>query len=316
MCIPFFSEAQDTTDFQKNERYIRDSVDVKKHPHNSIDLIDIALLLENKNVQARHYTPEQKLDKPHISAAPGFGYTLVNGFAGVISANLAFYSSDALHQKISNIASSITYTQKQQIIFPLLINYWSKGNKYNFVSEWRYMKYPSPNFQILDTMDKSANYTIDFSYFKFHQCLLRAVFKNFYAGAGYYLDYYTNINELGLTPNEPTGFKAYGLDKKELASGMALRLLYDSRLNQINAARGAYVNIEYRPNFTFLGSDNNWQSLLIDMRKYFKFSKKSNNVLAIWSYNWFTPDGIPPYLMLPSTGWDEGGYNTGRGYIQ
>jgi hypothetical protein len=65
-----------------------------------------------------------------------------------------------------------------------------------------------------------------------------------------------------------------------------------------------------------MGSDNNWQSLLLELRKYIPVSPSKRNVLAIWSYNWLTlGGGKPPYLLLPSTGWDDF-YNTGRGYIQ
>ncbi|HMC84199.1 MAG TPA: hypothetical protein VKI61_01680, partial [Chitinophagaceae bacterium] len=38
-------------------------------------------------------------------------------------------------------------------------------------------------------------------------------------------------------------------------------------------------------------------------------------VLALWNFDWLTTNGTPPYLILPSTGWDDN-YNTGRGYIQ
>ena len=96
---------------------------------------------------------------------------------------------------------------------------------------------------------------------------------------------------------------------------MVLRLLYDSRLNQINPNNGFYANIVYRPNYIFLGSDNNWQSLLLEFKKYLKLTKNSKNILALWSYNWLTTGGSPPYLMLPSTGWDDA-FNTGRGSIQ
>ncbi|MFX8681218.1 hypothetical protein ABTM69_21425, partial [Acinetobacter baumannii] len=54
---------------------------------------------------------------------------------------------------------------------------------------------------------------------------------------------------------------------------------------------------------------------MIDARKYITFPRRSKNTLALWSYNWLTVDGTPPYLLLPSTGWDDQ-YNTGRGYIQ
>jgi hypothetical protein len=40
-----------------------------------------------------------------------------------------------------------------------------------------------------------------------------------------------------------------------------------------------------------------------------------NGINALWSYNWFTFGGKPPYLLLPSTGWDSH-VNTCRGFIQ
>jgi outer membrane protein assembly factor BamA len=91
--------------------------------------------------------------------------------------------------------------------------------------------------------------------------------------------------------------------------------LYDSRKNINNPLQGFYSSIAYRNNSTFLGSDHNWQSLLLEFRKYIKLSSHSNNVLAFWSYNWFTFGGKPPYFDLPSTGWDTFS-NVGRGYIQ
>ena len=86
-------------------------------------------------------------------------------------------------------------------------------------------------------------------------------------------------------------------------------------LNQINADKGNFLNIVYRDNLQSFGSNNNWQSLLIDARKYINFPKGSKNTLAFWSFDWLTLSGKPPYLLLPSTGWDDQ-YNTGRGYIQ
>ncbi|MFX5956792.1 hypothetical protein ABTF01_20580, partial [Acinetobacter baumannii] len=67
--------------------------------------------------------------------------------------------------------------------------------------------------------------------------------------------------------------------------------------------------------FEWLGSTNNWQSVLIDARKFIPWGNKGKNILALWSYNWFVTSGRVPYLDLPSVGWDMY-YNTGRGYVQ
>ena len=310
VCLNAFSlKAQKSS---RKEIHLHDSIDIRKYP---IDIIDVVNKLRGKDIHSRLYSPDKKLNKAHVSAAPAVGYALANGFAAALSANLAFYAYDTSNQKISNFSTSITYTQKQQVILPLTINYWSKGNKYNFVSEWRYMKYPSPNFQLSSNSDASS-YTINFSYLKFHQSILKTIAPNLYGGIGYHFDCFWNIQELELPPQSTTGFQAYGFSTKETSSGLAIKLLYDSRLNQINANNGMYANIEFRPNFTFMGSDNNWQSLLLDVRKYIKLTHNSRNILAFWSYNLITVSGMTPYLLLPSTGWDDGGYNTGRGYVQ
>jgi len=43
----------------------------------------------------------------------------------------------------------------------------------------------------------------------------------------------------------------------------------------------------------------------------FQIPASSENVLAFWSYDWFTLSGKTPYLMMPNTGGDPYS-NTGR----
>ena len=56
-----------------------------------------------------------------ISALPAAGYSSATGFAVVLSAEAAFYveNKHSQHDKVSNIISSITYSQYNQIIFPI-----------------------------------------------------------------------------------------------------------------------------------------------------------------------------------------------------
>jgi hypothetical protein len=91
--------------------------------------------------------------------------------------------------------------------------------------------------------------------------------------------------------------------------------LLDSRDNAINPLKGAYAALQYRDNYEFLGSNTAWRSLIIDVRKYFRFPEGTDNVLALWSYDWLILSGKPGYLDLPSTQWDSNSA-TGRGYIQ
>lgn len=301
---------------------VPDSLFVTKHTPeavayyaNQTDITDVFAKIFKKHTERIDTMAELKPFKLHWSTVPAIGYTLQTGFAALLSENVAFYTSLLPNQKLTSISTSITYSQYNQIILPLQADIWTKDNKYNFILDWRYMKYPSTTYGLGGNTVPSDGYTIDFNYAKFHESILRKINKNLYVGAGYYLDYFWKIREEN-PPATGTDFEKYGLTTTSISSGIAARLIYDSRLNQINAKQGFYANIAYRPNFTFLGSDNNWSSLLLEFRKYIKFKPTSKNVLALWSYNWLTVGGgAPPYLLLPSTGWDDF-FNTGRGYIQ
>jgi outer membrane protein assembly factor BamA len=97
-----------------------------------------------------------------------------------------------------------------------------------------------------------------------------------------------------------------------------LNLLYDTRNNSINPLPGSYINLVYRVNATFFGSNYNWQSLYVDIRKYVSLNPtkpNQQNTFAFWSYFWTVFNSKAPYLDLPSIGWDP--YNTsGRGIDQ
>lgn len=252
--------------------------------------------------------------KFHNAPFPAAGYTLQTGFAVVLSDNLAFSTGDSL-AKISDIATSITYSQYNQIIAPIVADIWTRGNKYNIIADWRYMKYPSTTFGLGGHTQYSDGYTIDFSYIKLHTSILRAVAKNLYAGLGFYYDYFWNIVEVDPPQGIVTSFQKYGLTKTETSVGPAARVVFDSRANPVNPYNGFYANVVFHPSFTWLGSDANFTMMQIDLRKYFSLSRNHRNILALWSFNWLTAGEKTPYLLLPSTGWDDN-FNTGRGYIQ
>jgi len=261
-------------------------------------------------------TVQQKVGKLHISALPVAGYTLQTGFAGVLSSNFAFYTSEHSQANLSNVLTSITYSQYKQVIFPVQANIWTKGNKYNIQTDWRYLKYPSLTYGLGGNTNADSGYNIDYGYLRLHQAILRSVMKDLYVGVGVDLDYFWNIREVDPPFGKPTDLERYGLTNTERAAGVSLHVQYDSRRNPINPVKGNYVNVTWRPNFTFLGSDDNWQSLLVDARKFIPFPGNTRNVLALWTYDWFTVgNGKPPYLLLPSTGWDAYS-NSARGYIQ
>jgi hypothetical protein len=292
----------------------REHVNWQTAGNDTKDLIDVVRSLK-KNVKPRSDSSAEIVGKLHFSMVPALGYTLSTGWAGILAGNVGFYASDPKTTKLSSVTSSIVYSQYKQLTVPLLMNLWSRNNKYNYVTDWRFYKYPQNTYglgghSLLENAD-----LIDYSQIRLHQSVLRKIVTNFYSGIGYFLDYQWNIKESGQENSAVSDARKYGLSSKSVSSGLVASLLYDNRKNSINPDGGLYANVLYRPNFRFLGSDGNWQSLTVDVRKYFKFPAGSNNILGVWNYDWLTINGKPPYLCLPSTGWDAYN-NTGRGYIQ
>ena len=247
---------------------------------------------------------------------PGIGYSLQTGWAAAIGISSTFSNSNLPGQKASNILAVPAYTQKSQNIIPVIANIWSKNNRYNFITDFRFVTYPSNIYGLGGRVDPTIGFNINFHSIKFHQSVQKEIAKNFYIGLGYYYDQFWDITVLDSLKVNIAARLAHKLGTNETSSGLVLKALYDSRLNQVNPHQGIYANVVFRKNLSFLGSDANWNSLLTDIRAYLPFPASSKNILAFWSYNQLTiGKNKPPYLMLPSNGWDDY-YNTGRGYVQ
>lgn len=289
-------------------------LEVHKHILEEKDLIDITHRFIHKK-QFEQLKDSNVIKKFNYSIIPAAGYTLQTGFAVALSTNLGFYEYETKEAKLSSIASSLTYSEYDQIIMPLSANIWFNRGKYNFVSDNRYISYPSNIYGLGGRTDPNKARTINFTGLKLHNRILSSIGNNWFAGVGLYYDQFWDITVMDPTTKRISALIQKELGKSERSVGPVLNILYDSRLNQINPNNGAYFNVIYRNNLPALGSDQQWQSLIVDARKYFKFPEQSKNILAFWTLEWLTLNGNIPYLNMPSTGWDDQ-YNTGRGYIQ
>jgi hypothetical protein len=266
-----------------------------------------ALSAENQAIPKKH--------NPAISFIPGILYSLSTGVAASVNANATFHAENQ-NSNLSNVFANINYTQKKQVITQVVTNLWTNNNEYNINSNWSYLKYPQNDFGLGGYSSSNLVDELDYSYLRLYQSVLKKIGNNFYAGPGFQLDYHWNIRDT-TTVNKPlNGAAQYGLPSKTNAAGLVMNLLYDTRKNQTNPVPGStLINLIYRDNVTWLGSDTHSQSLLIDIRKYLRLSKYHDNILAFWSYTSFTLQGRLPYLDLPATAWDTYN-NTGRGYVQ
>ena len=249
---------------------------------------------------------------PFISALPAAGYAIQSGLIGVLAISTTFYT-DHTRKKSSTILSNFFYSQYHQYWTIINSLIYADKLKLNFVGDWRYYKFPTNTFGLGSQTSFTDALPIDYSYLKFHQVVLREIMPDYFVGVGYHLDHYSDIEIESGTHATPTDFEKYGYASHSNSSGVSLDFIFDNRQNSVNPRNGTYFSLMYRNNPDFLGSDFNWQGVVIDFRKYFFFPANSENVLAIWSYANLILNGNPPYLELPYTAGDSYS-NTGRGY--
>jgi hypothetical protein len=292
------------------KKNITDTTKVQAKRSDQTDLPDVIHQLFHTKTSPQ---PDSVTTKPEISIVPAIGYTLVSKFAIVLSGNIAFRTGP--QSRISTIVASASYTQNKQFIMPVLSSIWTKNNKFNFVGDLRYYQYPQSTYGLGSSSSVHSEDPMDFSFARFYETALRHVTGNWYAGLGYAIDNYWNVSQKGNINGTVSDYSKYGEFSHSISSGLTLNVIHDSRDNSINPIKGWYGSVQYRDNREFLGSTQDWESLIIDLRKYIRFPAGSDNVLALWSYDWLILGGKPSYLNLPSTSWDPN-TATGRGYIQ
>ena len=256
--------------------------------------------------------------KFQFSIIPVAGSAAGGGTAIATAFNAAFYTGNESTTSLSTVTFAPWFTFDGKFVLPFKNLVWLPNDVLLSKGDTRFMVYPQYTWGIGGNTHTDNKVLIEYNYLRFYQSLLKRVGKSIYLGAGYDLDYHFNaiVDKDSLALADIPLFD-YGkeLRQSSTSSGPVINFLIDSRRNSLNPPGGAYFAVDYRFNLEFLGSTFNWQSILIDARKYFSFDKHRQNLLAFWSYYWGVTNGKAPYLELPSIGWD---YNnrSGRGFEQ
>lgn len=273
------------------------------------DIIDLFQSITHR--QFRKNPSEAESSRVSFVVIPSFTYTIQTGLTGIISTGITFYTDNT--EKISKVVIDGNYSQFHQYWITSNNNIFLDKPRAHLVGDIRFYKFPTQTYGLGPDSPSSYPLQIDYSYLRLYQTMFRDVTSNLFIGIGYNLDYHWNIKVDSVMGPKLEQFIIYQPGNHSVSSGITLNLLYDSRKNQVNPRNGTYANLQLRPNLKVLGSNRNWNSVLLEFRHYFRLSASSNNVLALWSYNDITISGTPPYLDLPSIGWDD--YSgTGRGY--
>lgn len=279
---------------------------------NKIDVVDILKLIVGLKKKTVRKKPEKKSTGPFFTGVAYPGYAIATGVAGVAAINISFRTKKNPYGTLSFFNNNFQYTQKNQVLIQSLSNIYSSDNKWQFPGDIRFFNFPTTTYGIGSSTLPAEGDNIDYVHFRFYRTVFRQVVSNTFLGLGYNLDYRWNIDDYG-AQNGATDFTRYGYKRTSCSSGPSLNFLYDTRDNANRPEEGTYVNFQFVSYLKPLGSTNNWSSMIIDVRKYFPLTRKWYLDLCIWGYAWLTLNGKPPYLDMPSIGWDSYN-NTGRGY--
>lgn len=308
--FPAILFAQDASNMIPKQSTVKDT-------SRQTDLIDIAKELFHINPAKPRMQGEEKVYfsiLPIPGAVPGGA-----GRALITSTTAGSYFGPQSTTNLSTATFAPYWNLHDRFGIPLRSSIWLKDNTWNIQGDIRLLVYPQYTWGLGSSPICSNKVLVADNYIRFYQSALKRITPYFFAGGGYNLDYRNSIksNDSTVDLKQFTGYR-YGTGGNSVSSGINLSLLYDTRNNLINPLPGSYVNIVYRVNPVFLGSNNTWHSLYADVRKYLPLNpanKNQQNMLAFWSYFWTVFDSNAPYLDLPSIGWDA--YNrSGEGIDQ
>ncbi len=191
--IGFYHQQLDLKDIGKDLFQIRHRAALKE----SVDSGFVVQPLSNSIIQA-----ENDVIKPGkilFAIFPAVGYTIQTGATAIVAMNLSFLNGKGDSTNLSTIAVNPAMSlQYNQYLLPVISNIWSKKNKFDFVGDWRYYKYPTYTYGIGGHTSTADADLVDYSYIRIYQQALKQIASSkFYTGLGYNFDYHFGIAEQG-----------------------------------------------------------------------------------------------------------------------
>jgi len=193
---------------------------------------------------------------------------------------------------------------------------WYPQNSWNFIGEYFIHDYPQNTWGLGGDAPDENETLIESAHIRFHQKSMKKMWPHFSVGLGYALDYHFNI-KVEETGSDTLNAYLPFYQEKSTSSGLLLPLLYDSRRNSANPKQGFMAALTFRLNSPYLGGDDKWQYVFLDVRKYFPISRNhKEDILAIRGYYWTAFSDNAPYLDLPSVRWEPTTGQASRGIQQ
>jgi hypothetical protein len=299
------------------------------------DLGDLIRQARNKPLKVKTPGASSLLLMPIIGSNPATGFMV--GVGG----QYAFKMPESKLYSLVN--GSVQATTKDQYIFMMKNNIYSKHERIFYTGDWRFLIFTQPTYGLgttspeggaldyqynimgVETSFDSLTQPMKFNFARLHQSMSFKLVEGIYLGLGYQFDSYFKIQDekLKLTPEDQLITShylyntTYGFDtEKYYSSAMNATFMIDKRDNMIQPHKGYYLGLGARGAFRAFGNKYNASMFQGEWRSFHGVSKKNpTHLVAFWALASFTKQGDFPYMILPATAYDQRG-RSARGYTQ
>lgn len=268
------------------------------------------LLAQKKLIKKLLSNEKDTTRKASFMPVPLFGYAQETGFEFGLGGIYSFFidKKDTTNRS-SNLFGAAYYTTKKTYNLGFDGDFWTKGNRYHIISEFKYRKTPF-NFYGL------GNETIALNEDKLVQKLIRISFdieKRLLPSA--YSGLSISFDNQKFTDDVANGiFQTLNTNKKGGSTlFIGLSQSYDTRNSNNYPTKGFFgrVSYQYAPNI-FGGNNFTGSQIKLNLRNFWSLTPKI--VLAVQGLYYTVQSNQTPFYVLPQLGNDEmmRGYYTGR----
>jgi hypothetical protein len=192
-----------------------------------------------------------------------FGLTKINAF------RMGAKTQNDTCVQPSHITGLVYFTQEKQFKFVVTSNLMFAQNKYESFTQFMIINFPALYFGTGNNTKSEESCILDSRNINFLQSFKYNFNEKWYFGIKYNSNNYHKIDTLGNC--DAVDIDLTNLpDNQGLQSGLGFSLSRDSRDNRFNAYKGSYIFVEYMAYADWFGSDFNYESIILDVRKYLK----------------------------------------------
>lgn len=244
---------------------------------------------------------------------PLIGYSQEAGLTlGVVGIYSFYTDKEDSNIKASQAYGVLGFSTKKQMQISFKADVWTKGNKYHYITEAKFLNQPFNFYGIGSTSPLSNEDRLNLKRFRLNGELEKEIAKKLYLGGG--IEY----ENLSYSDKEVGGIYSTNPNIIDRDGGQFLFLkatsFFDSRDNIPYPSKGFYVKSQfsYAPNF--FGAPNfNGSLFTVDARNFYKIGNQLNLALNA-TYESISSKNPIPFYNLRQLGNDQfmRGYYVGR----